>query len=353
MANSWNKPLPWVKPQTSNETYSKKPHHQTLGHSGTESSTLGEDISIIMSILQVVKSAEVADLAAKFRKSRHGVDRLHRQGAPKGGTAIYYNLSLYCCPMDIRPLINIEATTCRLSMIGHGVLTLVSVYLPPKKKLLRSDLKVLLALGDAVILFGDFNSKNTNWKCNYTNRNGGSSEIELHSDPPVSQFGSPTCSHETRLSIGDCPPLRKTITSWKKVSAVLEETDTPVLNNIPDDIVSTDDIDNAIGALTSHITTVVESSSRKVPAKFDRRELPRDVIELISDKNAALRRAGKYPTCENRSRACALQRKVKARMKEVKNDNWSDLMAEISPSHKAYWRLAKALKTEETVPTPL
>ncbi|GBP93490.1 RNA-directed DNA polymerase from mobile element jockey [Eumeta japonica] len=155
-----------------------------------------------------------------------------------------------------------------------------------------------------------------------------------------------------RPDILDIALMRKTITSWKKVSAALEETDTPVLNNIPDDIVSTDDIDNAIGALTSHITTVVENSSRKVPAKSDRKELPRDVIELIRDKNAALRRAGKYPTRENRSRARALQRRVKARIKEIKNDNWSDLMAEISPSHQAYWRLAKALKTEGAVPTP-
>ncbi|GBP97047.1 hypothetical protein EVAR_46746_1 [Eumeta japonica] len=33
-----------------------------------------EDIGTIMSILQVVRSAEVADLAAKFRKAKHGVD---------------------------------------------------------------------------------------------------------------------------------------------------------------------------------------------------------------------------------------------------------------------------------------
>ncbi|GBP82977.1 RNA-directed DNA polymerase from mobile element jockey [Eumeta japonica] len=116
--------------------------------------------------------------------------RTDRQGAPMGGTAIYYNRALYCCPMDIPPLTNIEATAY--------------------------------------------------------------------------------------------------------------------------------DIDNAIGALTSHITTVVENSSRKVPAKSDRKELPRDVIELIRDKNAALRRAGKYPTRENRSRARALQRRVKARIKEIK-----------------------------------
>ncbi|GBP12579.1 hypothetical protein EVAR_10243_1 [Eumeta japonica] len=155
-------------------------------------------------------------------------------------------------------------------MTGYGILILVSVYLPPKKELLRSDLEALFALVDSVILFGDLNSKN--------------------------------------------------------------------------------DIDNAIGALTKHVTAVVESSSRTLPAKSDRKELPGDVIELIRDKNAALRRAGKYPTCENRSCAHALQRKVKARMKEVRNDNWSDLMSEISPSHKAYWGLAKALKTEGAVP---
>ncbi|GBP67558.1 hypothetical protein EVAR_98611_1 [Eumeta japonica] len=86
--------------------------------------------------------------------------------------------------------------------------------------------------------------------------------------------------------IADCPPTTKTITNWQKVSAALEEIDTPTLNNIPNDIVSTDDIDNAIGALTNHITTVVESSSRTVPANSHRRELPGDVIQLIRDKNA-------------------------------------------------------------------
>ncbi|GBP44858.1 RNA-directed DNA polymerase from mobile element jockey [Eumeta japonica] len=125
---------------------------------------------------------------------------------------------------------------------------------------------------------------------------------------------------------GDCPPTVKTITNWQKVSTALEEIDTPMLNNIPNDIVSTDDIDNAIGALTNHIRTVVDDSSRTVPANSDRKELPRDVKELIRAKNAALRRASKYPTCENRSEARILQRKVRDRVREVRNENWSDLM---------------------------
>ncbi|GBP68079.1 RNA-directed DNA polymerase from mobile element jockey [Eumeta japonica] len=109
--------------------------------------------------------------------------------------------------------------------------------------------------------------------------------------------------------IVDCPPLTKTITNWQKVLAALEEIDTPNLNRIPNDIVSTDDINNSIGTLTNHIRTVIESSFRTVPAKSDRKELSRDIIELIRDKNAALRRAGKYSTWENRSHVRALQRK--------------------------------------------
>ncbi|GBP83574.1 hypothetical protein EVAR_65662_1 [Eumeta japonica] len=94
------------------------------------------------------------------------------------------------------------------------------------------------------------------------------------------------------------------------------------------------------------------NSTRVVPAKSDRKELPSDVSELLTAKNAALRRVSKYPTCENRSHARALQREVKARMKEVRNKNWSDLMSEISLSHRAYRGLAKNLKTEGAVLTP-
>ncbi|GBP06633.1 hypothetical protein EVAR_92607_1 [Eumeta japonica] len=63
---------------------------------------------------------------------------------------------------------------------------------------------------------------------------------------------------------------------------------------------SADDVDQAIDALTNHVRTVVENSSRVVLANSHRKELPKDVSELIRAKNTALRRASKYPTCENR-----------------------------------------------------
>ncbi|GBP68339.1 Probable RNA-directed DNA polymerase from transposon BS [Eumeta japonica] len=56
-------------------------------------------------------------------------------------------------------------------MTDHGTLIIISVYLPPKKELLRSDIETFLAVKDTVILFGNLNSKNTSWRCNYTNSN--------------------------------------------------------------------------------------------------------------------------------------------------------------------------------------
>ncbi|GBP30957.1 hypothetical protein EVAR_28600_1 [Eumeta japonica] len=90
----------------------------------------------------------------------------------KGGTALYYIRSLHCCPIAIPPLFNIEATGCRFAMTGHCTLVIVSVYLLPSKKLVRRDLKALLALEDAVILFGDFNCKNPIWGCPTINYSG-------------------------------------------------------------------------------------------------------------------------------------------------------------------------------------
>ncbi|GBP12390.1 hypothetical protein EVAR_75812_1 [Eumeta japonica] len=100
------------------------------------------------------------------------------------------------------------------------------------------------------------------------------------------------------------------------------------------------------GALTNHVRTVVEESEREVPASSDRRKFPPDILELIRAKTQLLRRASAYPTPEYRSRARALQREVKARVREFRNESWSDLMEEIKPSHKAFWAVTKALKTE-------
>ncbi|GBP08248.1 RNA-directed DNA polymerase from mobile element jockey [Eumeta japonica] len=283
-----------------------------------------------------------------------------------------------------------EATGCRLAMTGHSTIVIVSVYLPSPNRC-SGDLRALLGLGDAVILFGDFNCKNPRWGCAVMDENG--KKLDRFQDrlefeivaPSTATYFPHNDTYRTstldialtkgvdlnlnsieplhRLSSDHRPVLLKMgppdggrpvstvkITDWKRVSTAFEKIDTPPLNRIPDDISTIEQIDHAIGALTSHVRTVVEKCEREVPASSDRRKFPPDILELIRTKNAALRRASAYPTPEYRSRARALQRKVKARVQEFRNETWSDLMEEIRPSHKAFWKITKALKTEGYTP---
>ncbi|GBP63304.1 Probable RNA-directed DNA polymerase from transposon X-element [Eumeta japonica] len=265
------------------------------------------------------------------------------------GTALYYRRSLHCGSINIPPLTNMEATGCRLAMTGHSTLVIVSVYLR-LQTVAPARPKSPLCLRDAVILFSDFNCKNIRWGCPSNNYNGIKlDELEDRLDFGIIAPSTSTCfphvvthrpstidialtkgvalnfnSIETIHGLtsdhrpvilkmgppdGGRPiPFRK-ITNWKRVSTALEKIDTPNLNSIP--------------PMTSQ------------------------------QKNAALRRASAYPTPEYRSRARALQREVKARVREFRNESWSDLMEEIKPSHKAFWAVTKALKTEDIPYTPL
>ncbi|GBP79257.1 hypothetical protein EVAR_87352_1 [Eumeta japonica] len=85
------------------------------------------------------------------------------------------------------------------------------------------------------------------------------------------------------------------ITDWKRVSTAFEKIDTPPLNSIPDDFRTTEEIDHAIGALTSHVRTVVEKCKRKVPASSDRRKFPRH-SRIDKSKKAALPREPYHST---------------------------------------------------------
>ncbi|GBP87584.1 RNA-directed DNA polymerase from mobile element jockey [Eumeta japonica] len=290
----------------------------------------GIDIVLVQETLLKPNSPKSCTLAGYVQL------RTDRTDAPLGGTAVYYKRSLQCCPIDLPTLSNIEATGCRLAMTGHRTLVIVSIYLSPSKKLLRSDIEALLALGDAVILFGDFNCKHTNWGCAVSNPGGNklaklsrklkfdivapltpthypddlvsrpstidiaiTKEIALNVDciEPIYRLVSDHRPVLLRLGppAGGWPKPMIKITDWKRVSTALEEVDTPALNNIPDVIETTDEIDSSIGALTNHIRTVVKKCSREVPASVDRRKLPADALELLRAKNAALRLAYAYP----------------------------------------------------------
>ncbi|GBP88954.1 hypothetical protein EVAR_87726_1 [Eumeta japonica] len=101
----------------------------------------------------------------------------------------------------------------------------------------------------------------------------------------------------------DDRPRDKNHHQLEKVSIALEEIDTPALNKIPNDIESTNDIDNAIGTLTSHITKVVKNCSRKVPVNSDHPKLPASVRKLMRAMQPYAAQAISTPANRSHARA--------------------------------------------------
>lgn len=311
-----------------------------------------------------------------------------------GGTAIYYKKALHCSPLPTPTLENMEATVCRLAMTGHRSLIIASVYISPKKPPLKSDFEALLSLGDSIILFGDFNSKHTDWTCSSTNPNGKellkiTQSLDLDVLSPYSPTHYPDQTDHTpdvldfalvkgialnlraieplddlgsdhrpvSLVLGPKPspstPSPKTFTNWEgfkeSLALALDAPNSPYAIT-PDYFDSTDKIDSTVDSLTHLIQTSLKENEKVVQAKDHK--LPLDVSNLIKAKNAALRRASLYPTPEYRSKANRLQRQVRSRLSEWRNTQWGNLMENISPSHVAYYKVAKALRTDAITYTP-
>ncbi|GBP56439.1 hypothetical protein EVAR_90110_1 [Eumeta japonica] len=78
----------------------------------------------------------------------------------------------YIAAINIPPLTNMEAMGCRLAMTGHEYTRHSLGLSPVSKAVAPARPKSPLCLGDAVILFGDFNCKNIRWGCLSNNYNG-------------------------------------------------------------------------------------------------------------------------------------------------------------------------------------
>ncbi|GBP29735.1 RNA-directed DNA polymerase from mobile element jockey [Eumeta japonica] len=230
-----------------------------------------------------------------------------------------------------------EAMDCRLAMTGHSTLVIASVHLPSPKRVLRRDLRALFALGMPC----DFNCKNIRWGCPSNNYNGIKlDELEDRLDFGINAPSKSRCFPHVvthRPSTIDIALTKGIALNFNSIETIhgLTSDHRPVILKW--------DLPTAGGLFPSDSG---RGERAEVPASSGSPEVSARYSRIDKSKNAALRRASAYPTPEYRSRARALQREVKARVREFRNESWSDLMEEIKPSHKAFWAVPKALKTE-------
>lgn len=312
-----------------------------------------------------------------------------------GGTLIYFRRFLHCIPINTPSLIDLEASVCRLAMTGHQPITIASVYLSgsPDRLLHQADLEALLSLDNSVIIAGDFNAKNQAWNCLCTTARG--SRLETFAEvlnfdviaplEPTHYPDNPdhrpdildialfkcvrlrvssiqvlhelTSDHRPVVMLLDsraAPPgapdphdPSKTIVDWKKVSESLQSTSSAFLDRVPQTLVSPSDIDVAVGSVAGHVQSVLADCSRQIPAALDRHWiLPEDIRDSITVKNAAMRRYSSAPTDPNRIAMRSLQRQVRDKVAEWRDRRWDDFLDGLKPSHQAFWKLQRSLKSE-------
>ncbi|GBP40310.1 hypothetical protein EVAR_86456_1 [Eumeta japonica] len=107
--------------------------------------------------------------------------------------------------------------------------------------------------------------------------------------------------------------------------------------------------DRTYSALTNHVRTVVEESERRF--RHPRIAGRPDILELIRAKTQLAPRERISHSRVQIQSASSPTRSESSRS-GIRNESWSDLMEEIKPSHKAFWAVTKALKTEGYTPIP-
>lgn len=102
----------------------------------------------------------------------------HDRIAPiaSGGVAVIIKRSLAHHEKYLPVLQHIEATSIELKLSTNNLITIVSAYLQPNRRLNDRDIITLFDSNQATLVLGDLNCKNTAWNCRVNNPNG----IRLH-----------------------------------------------------------------------------------------------------------------------------------------------------------------------------
>ena len=248
-------------------------------------------------------------------------------------------------------------------------------------------------MGDSVIIAGDLNSKNTRWNCHSTNNRGvelanifdlTTSQFEILAPLTPTRFGPigqpdildiailqgvslrlrsieviPELSSDHRpviVKLGpECPPSppKTTITDWSMFAERLGNPDTDPTDDIPDRFDSAEVAEAEINRLTDRLGNTLDECSREITLNPEGYfKIPRDLRKLIRRKNIATRAHDSFPSPANRSKLWELQRQVRARFEDLRDENWDHKLSALTPSQVAFWQLTKSFKNDTVVELP-
>jgi hypothetical protein len=163
--------------------------------------------------------------------------RIDRHPGRKGGTAVAVRKGIPHSPVDLRPLISVEATGICIP-IGKKEILLAAVYKSPGRTWSDADIAELLSLRDKCILAGDLNAKHLSWNSTVS-KPSGEKLLKLFDNNDF-EISAPQCpTHYSPRGNGDVLDIvvHKNIRlSNVIVSDILDSDHLPIIFNILDHV---------------------------------------------------------------------------------------------------------------------
>lgn len=316
----------------------------------------------------------------RFRLRNMVSYRTDRQLQQGGGTAIFLRRSFIHHQEVIPPLTDMEATAVTIST-SMGQITFVATYLRPGNNLTRADLAAVLNLTDVILVGGDLNAKHPLWHSRRTNPRGNvllgladdlHFEVHAPTEPTyipfnrrhqpdvldvvltknlpatfelqvINDLGSdhqPVLIHFRRLTIPSEEYHTKTM-DWNCFKRHLTNTINPTLR-----LHTKHDITTAVDYLSRKIQEASRKSTTTTVFQSPRPlELPPLLQELKHQKNRYRHRWQSYRNPEDRRQMHRLQRELRMRLLEWRQERWEDTMTDFQLQQKQEWQLVKAIRS--------
>ena len=326
----------------------------------------------------------------------HRFDRVDR---PKGGVAIIvkrnlrhqlqpsYDTKLLEC-IGIKVFIN-DTTSCHI----------LSVYLPGGTKgreideHLKDDITKITSIRGNYYICGDLNAKHREWNCNVANKAGtilqdiSGQFMIYHPDSPTYYPEDPKKALSTidlMLSNSDLDTTELLCTeamsdhcavyfqikaakvnrsesskyrydyanaNWKRFQTYITR---QLSTHRFDTLCNTaEDVENHIKNLSELIMQARNATIKKKNINFESTKLTPEIIDMINEKRALRRRWQRCRSSDLKKEVNKLQKDIKDKIRELKNEKWNKRLSEIKPSNQTVWRIARHCKKGRKPMPPL
>ncbi|GJQ79525.1 hypothetical protein Trydic_g16372 [Trypoxylus dichotomus] len=298
------------------------------------------------------------------------VYRADREDARGGGTAILVKSTIEHHTDLALDLINIEATAVTINL-ATGPVKLLAAYKAPRRQLLEDDLSEIFDTRGAVTLAGDLNAKHPSWNSRRTNasdiclrrfaddlhllvdataeptifpHNGQPDVLDIMVMKDVAQFYQLTVLNELSsdhnpvlLQLGQAAPedeepwTRQTI-SWRAFADHLSANIGPITA-----MGGPIELETAVRQVTERVSDSVRYVSNTSCAVDDRAFIPRDVRDLIREKNRLRRQWQGTLNPASKAEYNRMARRTKVALDEFRNNRWGDFMVRASETPSDFW----------------